>query len=378
MTQTPASDARIEPDECGLLVEALRDIVVGELQTGAERRWCDDRTLLRYINAQVHNKPKDKVREHLKNASEQLIGTIKWRREEKPELRTCLQCQKDPTSHCMRICGVDRSGRPVVYTTFSQAMHRTDVQANVDHMLSCMEDSVRVMEEGGFGADSWIWVVDYHGYSMRIDGSPTTASKCASLLSHYPERLGKAFCVDAGWLFEGTWAVIKRIINERTASKVSMCRTDDLQAALAEFCDDEVIQWVAAEMADNRKRKPPNWAKDPSAGKRWWAPPNEAGGHDSRGTKSYRLSPIFRYPPWLSADQKSPDGIAAPPARPTAKHTDATEGITDGRTTGKEASALQLSFGTEPVAAPSDEAEMVTAVHWSEASQDRVFDLGWV
>eukprot|EP00756_Hemistasia_phaeocysticola_P036643 Hpha_TRINITY_DN16652_c3_g6::TRINITY_DN16652_c3_g6_i1::g.181802::m.181802 len=373
MSEAPADDAIVKPEQSGLLVGRLRDIVAGELQTNAEAKWCDDQTILRYIRAQVHNKPKDKVEKHLKNASEQLIGTIKWRREQQPELRGCRKCQMDPTSHCMRVLGVDRIGRPVVYTCFSQAMHRTDVDANVDHMLWCMEECVRVMNEGGRGAESWVWIVDYHGYSMRVDSSPTTASRCAQMLAHYPERLGKAFCVDAGWLFESTWAIIRRIVNERTASKVGFVRSADLHSALSEMCDEEVIQWVAAEMADNRTRKPPNWQKDPTTGKRWWAPPDEPGGHDSRGTSSYLRSPLFKYPPWLSADQKAEEGITAPPARSTDNLPGRTPSPRGSRRPSVDNSPLAV-----PGQAPSEEPEMVTAVQWSEPCHDRIIDLGWV
>eukprot|EP01065_Artemidia_motanka_P012853 TRINITY_DN1709_c1_g1_i2.p1 TRINITY_DN1709_c1_g1~~TRINITY_DN1709_c1_g1_i2.p1 ORF type:complete len:278 (+),score=106.86 TRINITY_DN1709_c1_g1_i2:390-1223(+) len=214
----------------------------------------------------------------------------------------------------MRVCGIDIHGRAIAYSCFSQATHRTDVEANVEHMLWCMEDCVRVMDQYGRGAETWVWIVDYHGYSLRVDSSPSTATQCAKMLAHYPERLGRAVCVDAGWLFESTWAVVKRITNERTSSKVAFKRSSDLADDLREYCDDATIRWIQAEMAQNRQLKPPNWKKDRAAGKRWWAKPDEAGGHDPRGAPSYLESGVYQPAEWLAGEELEDAALAKAPA----------------------------------------------------------------
>eukprot|EP01062_Namystynia_karyoxenos_P061593 TRINITY_DN5394_c0_g1_i1.p2 TRINITY_DN5394_c0_g1~~TRINITY_DN5394_c0_g1_i1.p2 ORF type:complete len:413 (+),score=95.28 TRINITY_DN5394_c0_g1_i1:95-1333(+) len=298
-TITPADAGRLLP----LLSAKLADAC--EPSDSRLRAWCDERTMLRYIVAQIHNKPRDKAAKHVAHAAEQLIGTLRWRAKTRPEEVRCSWCRRDPTSHPLRIVGTDVHGRPVAYTCYAQAMHRTDVEPNVEHMLWCMEECVWVMEQAGAKTEQWVWCVDFHGYSMWTDASPSTASRCAQLLAHYPERLGRALLIDAGRLFEGTWAVVRRIINERTSSKVGFVRLGDLAAELDQFCSAELQQWLLREVEDNRRRRPPVWEKDRSAGKCWWVPPS-GGGHDGRGTQSHLASPLFRYPPWLADIAPSP------------------------------------------------------------------------
>eukprot|EP01062_Namystynia_karyoxenos_P014355 TRINITY_DN15167_c1_g2_i2.p1 TRINITY_DN15167_c1_g2~~TRINITY_DN15167_c1_g2_i2.p1 ORF type:complete len:701 (+),score=176.25 TRINITY_DN15167_c1_g2_i2:87-2105(+) len=312
-----ALDAPVPAANAAQLLPALRREAAAEIAACGQEEWADDSTLLRFIRGNIHNRPNDPGNAVVQATMKQLTETLRWRKERRPEQVTCPRCMSDPTSHSLRIVGFDSMGRAVGYTCFEQATFRTDGDANVAHMLWCMEESMRLMKKAGRGADSWVWIADFHGYSIWTDGSPSTARKSAELLAHYPEGLGKALMIDSGTLFESSWKIIKKILNERTSSKIQFISRADLRQELSGYCDAEMVDWVLREVEDNRQRKPPKGNQGP--GKRYWLPPESPGEHDPRGPASWVNSPLYTTAPWLP--QPARQAVQLPqPAEPPAPH----------------------------------------------------------
>eukprot|EP00927_Polykrikos_kofoidii_P038773 TRINITY_DN3318_c0_g2_i1.p1 TRINITY_DN3318_c0_g2~~TRINITY_DN3318_c0_g2_i1.p1 ORF type:complete len:431 (-),score=43.59 TRINITY_DN3318_c0_g2_i1:188-1480(-) len=243
--------------------------------------FVDEACARRYLRA--HNGIVD-------SAASALAATIRWRAATKPASLECSACQTNPHSHNLRIVGLDSTGRPVIYTCFSQAQLRFVPEASMEHLTRALEDASSILARRSYSLASaqCVWVVDFHGYSMLKDSSPRTAVMAARLLAHYPERLGRAVIVDAPRVFEGTWLAVKRVINEVTSSKVFFTRRDNgtLDEELGRWAGIPLRNWLLAEINDNRLPACQNGQKE------YWVKPR-FGGHDPRGEPDFVCSAEF-------------------------------------------------------------------------------------
>lgn len=255
----------------------------------ADQQLADDATVRRYLRAYV-NDPKA--------AAKALAATLKWRRQTQPQRQLCGACARDPRSHNLRLVGIDRMERPVLYTCFSQALNRLNATDNVDHLIRSMEDSNAVMHSrastGKGNPGCWVFIVDYHGYSWLVDTNPRTALLAAQLLAHYPERLGRCIMVDAPSAFAGTWAVLKGVLNEVTTGKIVFVRSHDgsLAKELSKWADASLQCWLLTEIAENRLER------NQGGKKMYWKPPSQGSKgqvtHDPRASAEFLASPQFQ------------------------------------------------------------------------------------
>lgn len=268
-------------DRCDVLA-VLRQL------SQADQQLADDATVRRYLRAYV-NDPKA--------AAKALAATLKWRRQTQPQRQLCGACARDPRSHNLRVVGIDRMERPVLYTCFSQALNRFNATDNVNHLIRSLEDSIAVMHSraastGKGSPGSWVFIVDYHGYSWLVDTNPRTALLAAQLLAHYPERLGRCIMVDAPSAFAGTWAVLRGVLNEVTTGKIVFVRSHDgsLAKELSNWADASLQCWLLAEIAENRLER------NQGGKKMYWKPPakGQVGTHDPRASAEFLASLQFQ------------------------------------------------------------------------------------
>lgn len=162
------------------------------------------------------------------------------------------------------------------------------------------------------GVEQWVWVSDFHGFGFQ-DLNPGIAKVyvCFSLLyvcalthsvcchvglpsslaclictsvntnqhqstynvfsphsfsemsgSHYPERLGLFFVVDAPRIFNTLWRVVSQMVDPITKSKVRFVPFDVvtgnksvLRRELQSVFDEELTEWLLREMQENRDKK---------------------------------------------------------------------------------------------------------------------------
>lgn len=257
---------------------------------GKDASFADVACLRRYLRANEGDP---------KKAAAQLAGTLKWRRETRPMEAECPQCRCDSHSHNLRIVGVDGDGRPVLYTCFSQALYRFDSDASMLHFTRTLEDACEVLAhrtarlgDMRVAAEMCVWIIDFHGYNFIADSNPRTAVLAAQLLAHYPERLGRAVMVDAPRVFQATWAAVRRVINEVTASKVCFVRTDyrSLHTEVASWAREPLQSWLLEEIQENRR------AASQGGGKAYWVPSLPGGpskAHDARAAPDFLASPEY-------------------------------------------------------------------------------------
>ena len=191
---------------------ALSDLLEGDgYDNGAaDRPFVTDACVRRYLRARSGNVAK---------ASAMLRKTLLWRAKTRPQDARCAVCARNPHGHNMRVVGEDPDGRPVVYTCFAQANERWTTEANIDHLTRNLESTIAAMDAAR-GVEKLLWVVDFHGFSMRDAFQPATTLQTARLLDHYPERLHRCVMVDAPRLFDGLGTTPTNF-----ASRLSFMRT---------------------------------------------------------------------------------------------------------------------------------------------------------
>ena len=198
-------------------------------------------------------------RGHLPKATKRLKETLRWRLEERPETRMCGAClNNDLRSHYMHHCGWDRRGRALVFSDIGMARDKAP-NTNYEHCMQVLELLEPALAP--FPNDQYIWVVDFHKFSVA-DCNPQVARACLSLFGRsYPERLGGMIMVGAPMLFSGFYRVVSAFADPVTVKKVRFVKGPDgkgggkaLAPVLKEFFDEETAAWLVAEMTENRQR----------------------------------------------------------------------------------------------------------------------------
>ena len=207
----------------------------------------------------------------LVKATKRLRDTLRWRRDVRPETKMCGAClNADLRSHYMQHCGWDRRGRALVYSDIGMARDKSPA-SNAEHCMQVLE----LLEPSlaPFPDDQYIWVVDFHKFSVA-DMNPKVAGACLALFGrHYPERLGGMIMVGAPMLFNGLYRAVAAFADPVTVKKVRFVRGPDgrgggkpWDVVMSEFFDEETKRWLEDEMRENRTR----W-KDIARAKSWLA-----------------------------------------------------------------------------------------------------------
>lgn len=193
-----------------------------------------------------------------RHAARRLKDTLSWWDKEKPSEILCTACPFDKPgkcSHYMQIVCRDKFSRPVIYSCLQLAQNK-NMTDNYKHMVMVFETAIRMMAPG---VEQWCWILDFHGFSVR-DCDPRLARIFLSLAAtHYPERLGNFWIIDAPVLFNTLWSAISPFIDPKTKKKIAFLSTKKqkaLEAKFAEHFDQHDISWLITEMQENREKQP--------------------------------------------------------------------------------------------------------------------------
>jgi hypothetical protein len=288
------AEAAIIPDGS---LEALKDSLEPTFAESSSENaealayFREENTLLRYLRSRNFD---------VRAAAEACKHSFKWRCERRPDKIFCSFCTEDKHSHNMRCVGFDAEGSPVIYTCFEGATRRWNVTANMEHTTRLLEDCQKLINQRRRATgqvreryavtpkeEQWCLMVDFQGFGIS-DCDPRTGVHCAHLLAHYPERLKSAVIVDApfGWNF--LWGAIRPILDTRTSSKVHFVRSTDNQEAWNSLgLGNEAIEWLRAEIAENRDKRI-------TIDKKYWMEPTTSDNkHNPRGFPSFLKSAYF-------------------------------------------------------------------------------------
>mmetsp|Transcript_8629 Transcript_8629/g.23679 ORF Transcript_8629/g.23679 Transcript_8629/m.23679 type:complete len:317 (-) Transcript_8629:45-995(-) len=177
----------------------------------------DDLTLIRY--ARARNCDAEKARAMLED-------TLHWRKHfgadevhtKRAELR-----HEGETGKTFVADFLDREGRPVIIMRPANENTRSHGPA-IQHLVYTLERAISLMREDG--PQKLVLLIDYKGYSLRNAPAMKTSRETLHILqSHYPERLGKAMCVDAPWLFSSVYNALQPFIDPETKKKIAFVST---------------------------------------------------------------------------------------------------------------------------------------------------------
>lgn len=206
---------------------------------------CDDAMAKRYLRATAENVAK---------AAQRIEDSVKWRIQVQPESLVCRACARNPGTHYMNVIGYCKLSRPVFYSCMKLSRSK-EVEAGKHHLINRFEQAIRMMPEG---IEQWVWVSDFFGFSVG-DMNPAMAKQFVNLSAvHYPERLGAYVVVDAPYIFEGLWKLVKPWLDPVTVQKIIFVPYDvgkadsKLVETMHQLFPHDLACWLLHEMAENR------------------------------------------------------------------------------------------------------------------------------
>lgn len=200
-------------DEAKTQVAEMRSRVDKMKLVGGIAQWANDECLYRYLRARQYN---------VEKAMAMLENSVKWRQEFGVGL---LQTEYDEDVKylgqvgCNYVHGKDKLGRPVVYMKPRNQLKEAGTQKQqMRHLVYTLE---RAIWEMGPDVEKYVLLIDFGGYSIRNAPNIATQRETMSILQdQYPERLGMAVFVDAPFLFNQTFKLLRPFVDPVTAAKL--------------------------------------------------------------------------------------------------------------------------------------------------------------
>lgn len=137
-----------------------------------------------------------------------------------PEALLAAYCKFMPHA----LLGMDRQGRPVIYRAYTNSFSQLsklglDMETLIRYNQWTLEQCLEFMGHRG----QWTVIVDFKG--VGVSAFDTRGLQYTRLLmrqgaDHYPERLGKAYLINAPSFFTFFWRWMKRWMDDKTREDV--------------------------------------------------------------------------------------------------------------------------------------------------------------
>eukprot|EP01059_Diplonema_ambulator_P004517 TRINITY_DN14234_c1_g1_i1.p1 TRINITY_DN14234_c1_g1~~TRINITY_DN14234_c1_g1_i1.p1 ORF type:complete len:441 (+),score=48.72 TRINITY_DN14234_c1_g1_i1:68-1390(+) len=205
--------------------DELRRAVDGWGLKGEMKEWCTEGTLCRYLRARGWD---------AKKAAAMLEGTVKWRRETRPDLISYKDIKSQMDSLANIVWGFDSVGHVLMYMRVSRDPPG-DAQQKLDFVIHNIEESTRMMDLHAHlfpGVERLTYIIDLKNFTMENSARDMTVSKQWThiLANHCPERLHKAYLLNYPTVFKIFWMTLKPFLDPVTRSKVNwVAATTDLE-----------------------------------------------------------------------------------------------------------------------------------------------------
>ncbi|KAG0577299.1 hypothetical protein M758_5G140200 [Ceratodon purpureus] len=214
-----ACPAKVEPEASlsemikQVLQLVQRDGVLSKKQT----EFCNDACVMRYLKARGNN---------VRRAAKMLRATLEWREKINIGYLIADEFPAELATGAAYVAGHDVEGRPilVIKKKPEYILNRTHKQ-HLRFLIFTMEVAVAAMPPG---VDQWVLILDAGGYSTLSAPSTSGILTTLKLLAdHYPERLAKAFIVDASSMFYCVWKGICTFVDYSTRRKLNFTYSRD-------------------------------------------------------------------------------------------------------------------------------------------------------
>ncbi|CAF3664066.1 unnamed protein product [Rotaria sordida] len=181
-----------------------------------------DAVLLRWLRARKWN---------VSHALEQLIDTLKWRfqwgvKQLVAEGESAL-CYEEILTGKTSYIGYDRVGRPITYVAAKDHIKgQFPLESTGKLAVLSMEIGRKLLHNP---VESVTVIFDMAGFSLKNMDYQHTQFLLNLLQNYYPESLGLALIVNAPWLFNSCWHIIKAWLDPVVESKIHFINNlDDL------------------------------------------------------------------------------------------------------------------------------------------------------
>ncbi|PHJ14957.1 cral trio domain-containing protein, partial [Cystoisospora suis] len=197
--------------------------------------WLDDDLLLsRYLRS--YNWNEDEARK-------QLLKTLAWRRERKPQNVSPYDVMKIAEKGSIYRKGFDRHGRAIIYFKPGRDAG-TSSKASQEHILYTVERALQSVKRCK-GKDQLVFLLDFNGWGLSQLPTTEVSREIVTILNyHYTDVLAHAFIIDAPSFFDAVWRLVCLMVDPETAKKVVFLNSrkpEDLKR-LREVVPEEYIE----------------------------------------------------------------------------------------------------------------------------------------
>ncbi|KIZ00867.1 Phosphatidylinositol transfer protein CSR1 [Monoraphidium neglectum] len=167
----------------------------------------DDETLKWYLRDRYFK---------VEDAEAKLTSMLKWRQDEKiDQLDLSLVQAELATGKAEVHEHTDKFGRPVVIIRVTKhVIGEFPLSESKRLCAHVLDNAVASLPPGG---EQIMGIFDLKGFELRNADLQFAAFLVEAFFEYYPRRMGQVLMVDAPWIFQPSWAVIKPLLRKYSA-----------------------------------------------------------------------------------------------------------------------------------------------------------------
>jgi len=202
----------------------------------------DNEIYIRFLRARQY---------HLENAKNMLVNTLKWRLQKVPSKINTTDVLEILKLDYLFFHEVDNEGNSIVWVSVQNHVNYAGKDAQFELLvLWMMEYGLRKWRAGEIKTSRATIVFDMNNFGMSNMDYHLVKYLADTLQAHYPEVLAHIYVVDAPWIFQACWALIKGWIDPVTASKIVFVTKSTLKTHIKP----EIIPKICGGECDHKKQ----------------------------------------------------------------------------------------------------------------------------
>jgi len=215
----PSPSGKIEPESSmsDKIAQVLQLVQKEGPLSKKQAAFCDDACVERYLKVRGNN---------CRRAARLLKATLNWREKINIGYLIADEFPTEIAAGAAYVAGFDDEGRPVlIIKKKPDHIVNHNQKPYLWYIIFTMEVAVAAMPPG---VDQCVLILDAGGYSRISAPSPGGILATLRIIAdHYPERLAKAFIVDASSMFYYAWKGICTFVDHSTRGRLSFAYLKD-------------------------------------------------------------------------------------------------------------------------------------------------------
>ncbi|GIY00785.1 SEC14-like protein 2 [Caerostris darwini] len=231
----------ITPEEAKLIKELKQRV-----QDDLKPEYADDTCMfIRFLRARDCN---------LNKAEEMLRNHLQWRKKNDIDNIDKYQPPEVVKYFPMSLIGLTKAGNPVRYLSFGtmdakgllkSAKKNDCIKAVVKELESDSVYMKKINKVTGSNLEQWIYIFDFDNYTFAKATHKPTLQMLAYLMmtyeAHYPERLLKAYIINASVYFTLLFSVVKPLFTGTTLNKIHIFGKEGWKEELLNYIDEKEL-----------------------------------------------------------------------------------------------------------------------------------------